>query len=117
MDNHFPGPAEHIIGLIGDQKNDISIAIATASASYGGLYGLLGIEGFNQKCEGPLREGNLSSEMCQKGANLEYFLKMMETYATSNPSERTDRMKGFADDNQKPFSEIEKVLSHLGLPI
>ncbi|MBI2044772.1 hypothetical protein HYT23_01810 [Candidatus Pacearchaeota archaeon] len=114
--NHFPlGPAK-IIELFGDKEGEIKEAVQRASDAHNKLDKLLGISEFNAKYPS-LNPGNDPLEVGQRGANLQYVFDMFRVYITSNQSERSDKMRSFADDYQKPFSEVERVLSYLGLRI
>ena len=102
----FPGPARDITKLLEEDREKIAAAVISAASSYDKFISRLNIDQINNSGE-------------QKAENMEYFIEMINTYITSGPdkAERKSSMGVFADNWQKPFSEVKEVLDYLGLEI
>ena len=109
----FLGPAKDITRLLEDNKKEVAEAVKSASTSYDKFISLLNIDKLNEE----YIQENAGAE--EKSQRMAYFIEMMDAYIMGGPDkkERYDSMQVFADNMQRPFSEVEEVLNYLGLDI
>lgn len=109
----FIGPAKDITALLEENKEEINNAIKLAATGYDKFISLLDIDRVNEEYNRNVPGAEKKSE------KLQYVIDMIETYITSGPdqSKRREEMQVFADNFQRPFSEVKEVLDYLDLDI